>query len=123
MHRISIYVNILLFCASIFRTIEEQQVVFKYYDEPVQFTKSKSTRGGQLLVSSYGYSYNLRREVPQNRETQWRCSVRNKKIQCTASVTERNGSYFQTNRHIHLPKAGLKTKVEVTAEVSVYRQY
>ena len=97
----------------------DQQVIFKYYDEPVEYKvlENGTSRGKPLLVSSYGFTYVVRRKVPAQNKIQWRCSKRSKNLQCKAGVIQVGTSFALLKKHIHLPQPGAALKAEITAEV------
>ena len=97
----------------------DQQVIFRYYDEPIQYKviENNVSRGKPLLVSSYGFSYVFRREVPAQNKIQWRCSERSKHLQCKAGVIQVGTLFALIKKHIHVPQPGAALKAEITAGV------
>ena len=97
----------------------DQQVIFRYYDEPVQYEviENGTIRGKPLLVSSFGFSYVIRREVPAPSKIQWKCSKRSKKLQSKAGVIQVGTLFALLKKHIHLPQPGAALNAENTSEV------
>ena len=69
------------------------------------------------MVSSYGFSYVFRREVPAPNKIQWRCSKRSKNLQCKADVIQVGTLFALLKKHIHVPQPGAALKAETTVEV------
>ena len=71
----------------------------------LQFLEKGSERGQPLLVESRGFSYTLK---PKNKSsTIWRCSVRNKKTQCGATIRQENHQFTlgpMAHSHSFLPE-------------------
>ena len=59
-----------------------------------------SKKGGDILVN-HGYTYNKDGKPNSKGNQRWKCSVRNKKLNCLASVTQR-GDTFTTGKHQHI---------------------
>ena len=75
--------------------------------------ESCSQRGEKKLIDSLGYSYTVKRKT--NVAVHWRCVVRNKKINCKATIKEKDTEYERGhNPHCHPPE----TCPLVTAKVS-----
>lgn len=76
-----------------------------------------SKRGGDILVSR-GYSYNKDGKVNKKGDQRWRCTVRNKSVNCRASINQ-HGETFKIGPHPHrcspkdcaLPAANIKAYV------------
>ena len=68
-------------------------------------------------MSSYGFSYLIRQEVPAQNKIHWRCSKRTKNIQCKAAVIQVGILFALLKKHIHVPQPGAALKAEITAEV------
>ncbi|XP_050398166.1 uncharacterized protein LOC126816060 isoform X2 [Patella vulgata] len=74
-------------------------------------------QGRPMLVDNIGYSYNLRVKERADKCATWRCTVRNKKIRCAATVSQKGDQFIRgKHEHSHDPKAGLLTSVLITAE-------
>ena len=97
----------------------DQQVIFRYYEEPIQYKviENDMSRGKPLLVSSYRFSCLIRRKVPAQNKTQRRCSKRSKHLQCKEGVIQVGTLFALIKKHIHVPKPGAALKGEITAEV------
>ena len=52
-----------------------------------------SERQGRLLVESVGYSYTVKRTNKSS--TVWRCTIRNKKQECKATVKQTNDTFVR----------------------------
>jgi hypothetical protein len=64
-----------------------------------------SIRGKDKLFDTLGYSYTVKKRYSAS--TTWRCSVRNKSMQCPATVREFGGEFSPGLRdHIHPPLPG-----------------
>ncbi|KAH3826946.1 hypothetical protein DPMN_128873 [Dreissena polymorpha] len=77
--------------------------------------ESGSKRGGRLLVSSDGYTYNARKT--HSGRTYWTCSVRKKQVSCIASVKQFGDMLTASlNGHTHPadPGAYKKSKIRTT---------
>nr|XP_002123054.1 uncharacterized protein LOC100181043 [Ciona intestinalis] len=79
--------------------------------DEIQYTviEGGSSRGSDKLFDSLGHSYNggAIYSTRGSATRHWRCSVRNKKTYCHASVTERSGVFMRGNRpHNHKPRPG-----------------
>ena len=76
-------------------------------------------RGKPLLVESRGYSYSVKRQYKKS--TEWRCTVRNSKVKCGATVKQLDKTTFQCGPipHCHqclpelLPCAKVKEQVSL----------
>ncbi|KAH3830292.1 hypothetical protein DPMN_103532 [Dreissena polymorpha] len=75
-----------------------------------EVVESGSKRGGRLLVSSDGYTYNARKT--QSGRTYWTCSVRNKQVTCFASVKQFGDMFTASlNGHTHPADPGAYKKI------------
>ena len=73
-----------------------------------------SKKGGKLLVTSNGYSFDLKRINKDS--TTWACSVRSKKLRCRATV-KRDQFVSGIQRHAHPPDLKLALQTELSARV------
>ena len=70
-------------------------------DGTVTYSKGKSKRGAEQLISSDGFSYNIMRRN-KNGDIKWQCVVRNSKVKCYAQVTESGDSFVVGSQpHLH----------------------
>ena len=70
-------------------------------DGTVTYSKGKSKRGAEQLISSDGFSYNIMR-CNKNGDIKWQCVVRNSKVKCYAQVTESGDSFVVGSQpHLH----------------------
>ena len=83
----------------------DHQVIFRYYDEPVQdkVIQNGTYTGKPLLVNCYGFSYLIRQEVPAQNKIHWRCSKRSNNLQCKAAVIQVGILFALLKKHIHVP--------------------
>ncbi|ESO96819.1 hypothetical protein LOTGIDRAFT_231653 [Lottia gigantea] len=95
-------------------------------DDGVEYTiiEYGTQMGKPLLVDNIGYSYNLRIKHSGSDDSQvpdsgiWRCTKRNKKLLCPASVHQNGESFTTGNRaHLHAPQKGLLTSALIYAEI------
>ena len=57
--------------------------------------------GKPLLVESRGYSYSVKRRYKKS--TEWRCTVRNSKVKCGATMKQLDKTTFQCGHSPHSP--------------------
>lgn len=85
--------------------------------ETYKVLQSGSSRGGQLLVSSTGYSFGIK-HVNQS-SINWRCSVRNQTNRCYATVIQKGDQYCQgVPTHTHPADVKLPMRKELFSKVS-----
>ncbi|KAJ8304024.1 hypothetical protein KUTeg_017607 [Tegillarca granosa] len=84
-----------------------------------QVTENTSQCGKRKLVSSDGFSYVVKKENKSG-SILWRCSVRNSKTSCSATV-HKQGDTFITNskEHTHASKPGILTAVQMTQRIII----
>lgn len=104
-------------CCSI---IEQDTVIFTENDIPEKFelVKKGSQRGGDILVSSKGYSFAVKRKSKSS--VTWRCSVRNKKVYCPVTIIETDKTYTQKQEHTHEAIPGKLAAVKLVKEVCLH---
>ncbi|ELT88869.1 hypothetical protein CAPTEDRAFT_199224 [Capitella teleta] len=66
-----------------------------FFEKVEMGTKRNRTK----LVDSLGFTYNVKREGKS--VVNWQCTVRNKSVNCPATVREENGSFKTCCGHIH----------------------
>ncbi|XP_021339362.1 uncharacterized protein LOC110440548 [Mizuhopecten yessoensis] len=89
-----------------------------FFDEETRYEiiENGTSFGHRKLVSSDGYSYTVKRSSA--RTTTWKCSVRNRKVQCSASVIQRGQSFTRgLNDHIHSGIPCLAKRLKVMSKV------
>ena len=76
-----------------------------------------SKKGGDILVN-HGYTYNKDGKPNSKGDQRWKCSVRTKKLNCLASVTQR-GDTFTTGKHQHIcsPKDAAIPTANIRAQI------
>ncbi|XP_069119306.1 uncharacterized protein [Argopecten irradians] len=76
----------------------------------------ENSKRHRVLISSEGYSYTLQKS--SSGTTTWGCSVRNKSVYCSASVTQRGESFTRGIAvHIHPPNRFLAKKLNIISMV------
>ena len=81
-----------------------------------EIVDSASQRSREMLVDNRGYSYTVKRR--NNAGVTWRCTVRNKKVKCGATVSQRGGQFiFGRQPHLHAPSHGIKHVAKVNAGI------
>ena len=108
-------------------TVPEESAELSIEDDPIEqvttleaeetFTvvDSGTQRSKRKLVSSHGYTFTLKRQ--NTNSTEWRCSVRNKRVTCPVVVVQRGDSYTTQKFHQHASKPGILTSVKIAKEV------
>ncbi|KAJ8317057.1 LOW QUALITY PROTEIN: hypothetical protein KUTeg_004961 [Tegillarca granosa] len=83
-----------------------------------QVTENTSQRGKRKLVSSDGFSYVVKKENKSG-SILWRCSVRNSKTSCSATVHQQGDTFITNSKeHTHASKPGLQlTAVQMTQRI------
>ena len=79
-----------------------------------RIVSNSSQKGKDMLIENVGYSYILR--LKRNNATYWRCSVRNKSVICSATVTQRGNLFTRgVNAHNHSanPEVNFKPELKV----------
>jgi hypothetical protein len=90
--------------------VENEDVTFTIID-------SSTKRGNATVIDSMGFSYTIKRKTSV--ATTWRCAIRNKKINCKATVRETVGQFIEGNiPHNHPPTSGLEPARKVAAELN-----
>lgn len=78
--------------------------------------KKASRSNKDMLVDNRGYSYNLKRNVPNGRDRQ--CVVRQKDLYCMISVREMGNNFIMgKHRHCHEGAPGVAIVKQITATV------
>ena len=89
-------------------------------DGPITYEiiEGGSQKGKDLLVDNRGHSFNIKRKSKST--VFWGCSVRNKKMTCPASISQR-GRNFVPGRHPHSHAAqpGVAVQARMAKEVSI----
>ena len=81
-----------------------------------QIIGESSQRGKPKLVDSNGFAYTVKRTTKA--ATHWRCTVRNKSINCKATVTQVCDTFASGPApHSHPPLAGTAISSKISAEV------
>ncbi|VDI72607.1 Hypothetical predicted protein [Mytilus galloprovincialis] len=85
-------------------------------DIPVTFevVENGTMKRAKKLVSSDGFSYTVKSST--SKTVNWRCSVRNKKVWCKATVMQRGHNFVRgSTDHIHASDPGItkRTKIRV----------
>ncbi|CAC5370087.1 unnamed protein product [Mytilus coruscus] len=85
-------------------------------DRPVTFevVENGTMKRAKKLVSSDGFSYTVKSST--SKTVNWRCSVRNKKVWCKATVMQRGNNFVVgATDHIHASDPGItkRTKIRV----------
>ena len=77
---------------------------------------TSSKRGQSKLFDSSGYSYTVKKVNISS--TVWRCTVRNKHINCAAKVIQHGDMFIPGNQpHLHTSKPGSSVTAEITSTV------
>ncbi|XP_074658278.1 uncharacterized protein LOC141911197 isoform X2 [Tubulanus polymorphus] len=86
-------------------------------EDEITYTKvsSSSQRGQDKLFDSLGFSYTKKRAT--NSTVHWRCSVRNKLINCKASSIQNATEYSRLSEHNHPPGASVAVAARISTEV------
>lgn len=72
---------------------------------PYRIVENATSRGGPRLIDSDGYSFT--RHKPNSKTITWRCSIRNKKVTCRATVIQSSDSVFHNGPSEHCHSAPL----------------
>lgn len=117
-----------LTCVHFFRSVVREVDLSDFADLPdvdcpdtpttYKVLKTGSSRGGQLLVSSSGYSYGIKRmnESP----TKWQCIVRNQTNRCYATVIQKGDQFLKgVPHHTHPADVKMSMQKELFSKVSI----
>ena len=87
-------------------------------EERFEIVLQGTLRRKPLLVDRTGFAFTVRKK-PNKSTTYWTCSVRNKKVKCTATVIQKNGKFkigFGSHCHPAKPAILEATKVVVRSK-------
>ena len=94
---------------------DPQDVTAVAHVDTYKIIKETSIRGMNKLFDSIGYSYTVKRR--NGHCTTWRCSLRSKTVNCTATVRQEEGVFLPGPReHIHQPNLGAAIIASITHE-------
>lgn len=107
---------LILLCCSTLEDTDAIDIDFPLTDETFHLIAKGSKRGGDILVSTYGYSYGVSRRATG--KIHWRCNVRPKGKICNAGVTQEGETFIPKSiSHNHPSEPGLLLDLKVRKKV------
>ncbi|KAK3108588.1 hypothetical protein FSP39_011475 [Pinctada imbricata] len=82
-----------------------------------QIVETGTQRAKRKLVSSDGFSYTFKRQYQSS--THWRCSIRNKTVNCPATVVQQGDNFRVNNSHLHQPQPGIAATVKIQRDIKL----